>query len=214
MTEGDLKRLERATFRAAADSGLWDMFLAAVISMLAIAPLLSSRLGDFWSSAVFLPFYAVALLAIRTVQARIVRPRVGVVELAPSRKRRLGYLATIMLVVNVLALGLGIVAAIRGPTGQTDLVPLTLSLTLLLGFSTAAFFLEIPRVFAYGVLLAAAPPLGEALFQRGLASHHGFPVVFGVSAVVILGSGIIRFLRFLPRPRREGDGPSREESHA
>ena len=76
--------------------------------------------------------------------------------------------------------------------------------------ATVAFFLEIPRVFAYGILLAASPLVGEALFLRGYASHHGFPVVFGVSAVAILVSGIVRFVRFLPPPQRGMGGPTAE----
>jgi hypothetical protein len=209
MTEDELRRLERSTYRAAADSGLWDMFLAGVLAMLAIGPLLSVRMGDFWASAVFVPIWVAALVAIRIVQARVVRPRLGRVEFAPRRKRRLASLGVVMLAVNLVAVVLGVVAAARVPTGGA-LAPLGLSLTLLVGFSTAAFFLEIPRVFGYGVLLAAAPPVGEALFQGGHASHHGFPVVFGVSALVVLLSGIFRFVRFLPPSRTEWDTPPRE----
>lgn len=58
MTENELRRLERATYLATADTGLWDILLASVISSLAIGPLLSVYLGDFGASAVFLPFYA------------------------------------------------------------------------------------------------------------------------------------------------------------
>jgi len=205
MTENELKRLERSTYRAAADSGLWDMILACVVAMLAVGPLLSTRLGDFWTSALFVPFWAGALVAVRIVQARVVTPRLGVVDFSSRRKRRLASLGVVMLVVNLVALALGIVAAARAPSGQTQMVPLFLSLIFLVGLSTAAFFLEIPRVFAYGILLATAPPVGEALFQRGYASHHGSPVVFGVCAVAILLSGIVRFVRFLPPPRRQTD---------
>jgi hypothetical protein len=204
MNERELKRLERSTYRAAVDSGLWDMFLAGIVAMLAVGPLLSVYLGDFGSTAVFLPFWAGALWAIHHVQNRVVRPRLGVVDFSAPRKRRLVTFSVVMLVVNVVALTLGVFAATRTPTTQDEIVPLTLSLTLLAGFSLAAFFLGIPRVFAYGVLLALAPPIGEMLFRSGYASHHGFPVVFGLSAAAILVSGIIRFLRFLPPPP-EGD---------
>ena len=49
-----------------------------------------------------------------------------------------------------------------------------------------------------------------------VATAVGRPFVGAISflsAVVILLSGIIRFVRFLPRPRREADGPPREASH-
>ena len=80
-------------------------------------------------------------------------------------------------------------------------------MTILVGFSLASFLLEIPRVFFYGLLLAVAPIVGEALFVRGYASHHGFPIVFGVSSCVILVSGIVRFVRFLPPPQGANGQP-------
>lgn len=212
MTERELKRLERSTYRAAADSGLWDMFLACVLCMLAFGPLLSVHLGDFWSAAAFLPVFAGALWAIHLVQTRVIRPRLGVVEFSAPRKRRLLALGVVMLVVNVVGLIMGIFAATRTPIVQDDIVPVTFSLVLLGGFSMVAFFLGIPRVFAYGVLLAMAPPVGEFLFRHGYASHHGFPVVFGLSAAAILLSGIVRFVRFLPPPPaladRQSSGPN------
>ncbi len=84
MTDADLQRIERSTFRSVADSGLWDIVLASLVAMFAIAPLLSGRLGDFWSAAVFLPFFAILLLGIRVVQARVIQPRIGIVEFSRS----------------------------------------------------------------------------------------------------------------------------------
>jgi len=199
MMDADLTKIERATYRASLDSGLWDIFLASIISMLAIAPLLSVHIGDFWSSAVFLPVYAVILAAIRIVTMRVVRPRVGFVELARPRRQRFQMLSIVMLVVNVVALVLGFVAAARAPVVGGPIVSFGMSMVILVGFSMASFILEIPRVFFYGLMLAAAPLIGEALFIRGHASHHGFPIVFGISAAVILMSGIVRFVRFLPK---------------
>jgi hypothetical protein len=193
MIDVELKQIERSTYRAVADSGLWDVLLATIVSMLAIAPLLSVHLGDFWSSAVFLPVFAVVLLVIHVVKVRVIEPRVGAVEFAEPRRRRMVRLNIVMLVVNIVALALGSVAVLGGP-----IVAFGMSMVILVGFTLASFLLEIPRVFFYGLLLAAAPIVGESLFVRGLASHHGFPIVFGISAVVILVCGIVRFVRFLP----------------
>ncbi len=201
MIEADLQQFERATYRAVADSGLWDVFLASIVSMLAIAPLLSVHLGDFWSSAVFLPVFAAVLLVIRILKVRVIEPRIGTVEFARPRRRRMVALTVVMLVANIVALVLGFVAATRTPVLEGPIVSFGMSMVLLVGFSLASFALEIPRVFFYGLLLAAAPLIGEALFVRGWASHHGFPVVFGVASVVILVSGVVRFVRFLPRPQ-------------
>jgi MFS family permease len=213
MTQDELERLERATFLSTADTGLWDMYLASMVSMFAIAPLLSVYLGDFLSAAVFLPVFALLLWGIHLVKTRVIQPRVGLVEYGMPRKKRLKSLGVIMLVVNVMALVLGLVAAYRLPMDQGAIVPIFMSIILLLLFSTAALFLGIPRIFFYGLLLAVAPPIGEFLFQRGYATHHGFPVVFGTCAAVILMAGIVRFVRFLPPPVPGGGAPSTEGGH-
>jgi len=211
--DSDLQQLERNTFRAAADSGLWDIFLASVFAMFAVAPLLSGRLGDFWSSAVFLPVWAAVYALIRVIQERVVRPRVGWVRFGPARRQRLAWLTIVMLVVSLVALVAGLVAATLPPAGQLWLFPIALSLVLLVGFSSAALFLEIPRLFLYGLLLGMAPAVAEALWRRGLATHHGFPVVFGLCAAAILVTGVVRFVRFLPPRPDTAEGSQAESSH-
>ncbi|MFC1640156.1 hypothetical protein ACFL3B_05275 [Gemmatimonadota bacterium] len=199
MTDADLKKLERTTFRAAADTGLWDLLLASYLATFAIVLLLSGRLGDFWSSAILVPVCAGVYLIIRIIHTRVVLPRVGIIEVGSRRRTHLRRLSSIMLVVNLVAFALGIFAATRSAAGQDFPVPLVLSLTLLVGFSLAAFLLGIPRLFVYGVLVAGAPLVGEELFQRGYASHHGWPITFGVAAAIIFVSGLVRFWRILPR---------------
>ncbi|MCJ7735369.1 MAG: hypothetical protein MUP11_12585, partial [Anaerolineales bacterium] len=73
--------------------------------MFAIAPLLSKTLGDFWSSAVFLPFWAVVLLGLKEIQKKITRPRIGTVKFGAYRKNRLQKLNWIILGFNLIALG-------------------------------------------------------------------------------------------------------------
>jgi len=199
----DLKETERRTFRAAMDTGLWDVMIAGFLSMLAIGPLLSGRLGDFWASAVFVPFWGVLYLVLRLVRRRVVEPRVGVVRLGAERKARLGRFSAIMVGVNVVALVGGAVFAWR--PGSTVAPVVFLGLIVLSGFSIAAYFLDIPRYFAYGVLLVVAAVVGEMLFRRGLVSHHGYPVMFGASALAIAATGLLRFAKHLP-PRARGDG--------
>jgi len=49
-----LKDAERKAFQSTFADGLWDVFIGCSFPLqLTIAPLLSHRMGDFWSSAVF-----------------------------------------------------------------------------------------------------------------------------------------------------------------
>lgn len=208
MNITDLKAAERDAFRATADDGLWDLMIASVVAMFAIAPLLSGSMGDFWSSAIFLPIWGVIYLAIRRVRDRVVVPRVGTVEYGLERKRRLKTFGVVLMAVNVIALVLGTVAFLTFDSGAVNpgVYPIVLSLVVLAGSSLAAWQLEIPRLFLYGVLLATGPLIGEWLWRQGLVSHHGFPVVFGVAAIVIAVSGLLRFAR-VTNGRRPGADP-------
>ena len=213
MTDQDLVDVERQSFRAGVDTGLWDVLIALVFSMFAIAPLLSPRLGDFWSSAVFLPVWALAFLAFRFVQVRVVVPRLGTARYGQYRQRRLRRFVVGMLVVNVVALAVGTVAAVRMNLAAGWIYPVVLGLVVLFGFSMAAYTLDIPRYFFYGILLVGAPLVGEVLWRRGYASHHGYPLMFGVAALVIAAAGLVRFQRHVLRIRPPADAPPEDPSH-
>lgn len=212
MVDKDLKALEQRTFRTAIDDGLWDILVATVFANLAIAPLLSEDLGDFWSSALLAPIWLAAYVMILVVRRRFVSPRVGTVQFGAARRRRLRRLSIVLLIVNVLAAVLGAVAAIGVLMDWIDLgsgsmgYPLGLGFTVLVGFSAAARVTGITRYYLYGLMLAIAPLIGEWLWRNDLASHHGFPIVFGVAAVTILVTGIVRFLLVLkshPLPQHQ-----------
>lgn len=202
----DLKSIERASFRATVDDGLWDLLLASIVAMFALAPLVGSSLGDFWSSAVFLPIWAVVYGVVVLVKRRVVKPRVGLVKFGADRRRRMLRLSWAMVAVNVVMLGVGIAVAIAAEKGAGAglIYPISLGVVALALFSVGACALGIPRLFAYGVLLAGAPLVGEWLWRAGRASHHGFPVVFGAAAAAIAVTGTARFLQVLRRhPTRE-----------
>jgi hypothetical protein len=195
MTNDDLKAAERHAFRAVADTGVWDVFIAGVLAMFAIAPLLSGKLGDFWASAIFIPVWAAMYVALLFVRKRFLVPRVGQVRYGPYRKARLKRFTLVMLIVNVVALVVGATGFVLFERITGDMVyPATLAFTLLVGFSAAAYLLDVPRLFLYGVLLAGAPMVGEWLWRQGHVSHHGFPVMFGSAAAIIALVGLTKLV--------------------
>ena len=72
-----LKSAERKAFQSTFADGLWDVFIGVFALEFAIAPLLSKTLGDFWSSAVFLPVFGVVYLVIWLTRKYVVAPRIG-----------------------------------------------------------------------------------------------------------------------------------------
>jgi cytosine/uracil/thiamine/allantoin permease len=207
-TPVSLKTAERKAFRTTLADGLWDIFIACLLLSLAIAPLFSATLGDFWSSAIFLPIYGLVYLAIWLLRKHVIRPRIGTVKFGAVRQKKLRRFTTIMLVLNVLVFVAGLVVALvvnfqdRAQFGW--LISLFLGLFVLMGFSMAGTLLDTPRYYLYGLMLLAAPPIGEWLYQQHGFTHHGYPVVFGFSAAVMILTGLVLFLRLLKNnPRIE-----------
>ena len=193
-----LKDAERRVFQSTFADGLWDVFLGCWFPMqLAIAPLLSRSMGDFWSSVVFLPFWGAVYLAIWVIRKKVVKPRIGMVEFGTARKTRLKKLSLALLIVNVIALIFGLIAALHFNSLPGGAYPIVLGLTLLIGFSAAAYFLDFPRLYIYGLLGVFAPLIGEWLYQNAGASHHGFPIVFGMLGGVMILVGMVTFVRFM-----------------
>jgi len=201
-----LKEAERKAFRTKTDDGLWDVLLGCIFLMFAIAPYLSTTMGDFWSSVVFLPFWGLVYLTILLVRKYVVTPRVGTVKFGQRRKTRLMKLSLVLILVNAAALILGLVAAMTFGSVPGQIYPIFLGLILLLGFSAAAYFLDMPRLYLYGLLLWLSPLVGEWLWRQGYATHHGFPITFGITAGIMIIVGLVIFMRLLrdnPLPGEE-----------
>lgn len=204
MNKTSLKNLEREIFRTSTQDGIIDLHIGCMLLIFAIAPLLSSTLGDFWSSAVFLPFWLLVFFGLRAFRRSQIQPRIGKVEFGAYRVKRLKHLNLIILVFNLVAFGLGMLAFFNVLS-----LPgwLPLSIIFLIGFSLGGYMAESPRFYLYGVLCALLPFLGEYLYQNHGFSHHGFPVVFGsLSGGIILWGLILlaRIIRTYPLPGSEG----------
>ena len=120
----DLKEADRRVFATSFDDGMVDIFISSVGLMLVIGPLLSVYLGDFWSSAIFLPFWGVIYLVIRWVRKNVIKPRSGVVKYGPMRRKKMTIFTGIMLALNVIFLILGMYAFfsfIPGSSGWAQL---------------------------------------------------------------------------------------------
>ena len=207
-----LKEAEKKAFRATLNDGLWDVFLGCFLLMLVIAPFLSSSLGDFWSSAIFVPFWGLVYLVIWQVRKRVVAPRIGTATFGRARKNRLKKFTIVMLVVNIAAFVLGIVAAANVGRVSGRMTSILFGLLLLCFFSLAAYFLDLGRFYTYGLLAGVAPPIGEWLWVRGYASHHGFPVTFGVISGVTIVTGLMLFARLLRANPLPAEGSVPKES--
>lgn len=201
-----LEKIERKVFTTAFQDGLWDIFIGCIVLMFAVAPFLSTiGLGDFWSSAVFIPFWALVYLIIWLIKKFVVTPRIGVVKFGPSRKVKMSRFLVMATVVGIVGSILGILSAhINDAPGWVYVT--TFGLLVLIGFSVAAYFMDFARLYLYGVLIALSPLVGEWLYIQVGALHHGFPITFGTTAGIIILVGLIKLtllLRDHPIPKEE-----------
>lgn len=198
-----LKTAEKRAFQTTFEDGLWDVFIGCFALEFAIAPLLSGSLGDFWSSAIFLPFWGIAYLAIWLARKYVVAPRVGKACFGKTRMNRLRRFTIILVGLNAVLFVLGLLAAfaLGGASGVSiswrNLLPVLLGLFLLAGFSIAAYLLDFPRLYLYGALLFVATPMGEWLYLYHGAAHHGYPIAFGITAGIMIVTGLVIFVRLL-----------------
>ncbi len=191
-----LKEADRKLFTTYFDDGLVDIFLAAFALMFVIGPYLSVPLGDFWAAAVFLPFWGLVYLVLRYLRRRFVTPRLGSVTWGDMRKRKLRRGSIIMLVLNVIFLGLGVVAFLL-PIQSGYVMSLRFGANVLILFSVAGYFYDFSMLYLYGILIVLALPVGEWLYQTAGFSHHGYPVVFGSVAGIMLVRGLVKFFTLI-----------------
>lgn len=192
-----LKEAERKAFTSAFSDGLLDIFIGCFMLQFVIPLYLSERLGDFWSSFVLVPFFVILYLILRQVRKSVIMPRIGVVKFGSTRTERLKKFNFIMLVVLVVALLLGLLSAVEFERVPGWVHAARFGLIFLIGFSLAGYFLNMNRLYLYGVMVSLAVPIGEWLYANWGVSHHGFPVTFGSIAGIMIFSGLYQFVRLL-----------------
>jgi hypothetical protein len=192
-----LKKTEKKVFTSNFQDGLTDIFLGCCILVFAVGPFITPYLGDFLGTVLFVPFWALLFLALWVIRKRVTEPRLGTVALGPWRKARLFKFNSLMFLICSIGLILGVFSAINLESLPGWAHMARFSMLVLVGFTVAAYFLDFTRLYAYGVMLAAAPVVGEILYRDYQFSHHGFPVTFGITAGVITLTGLYRLVRFL-----------------
>lgn len=197
QTPISLKAAERQAFQASFADGLWDVFIGSLTLVFALAPILSEILGDFWSSFIFLPFWGLVYLSIWLVRKHVLASRLGTVSFGKTRRAKMRKFSLVMVVINALTLLLGILVVLNFRQIPGFGLAGLFGLLLLAGLSAAAWLLEFPRLYVYGLLLFVAPLVGEWLHSYHGFTHHGYPVVFGIAAGSMILTGLVIFIRVL-----------------
>ena len=220
----DLKELERRAFRSTFQDGLWDIFLGLLLLNIGIGTIVGGMLEEAemsltWIMLMIVPLPFLVLIAFWAGKKFITTPRIGLVTFGPQRKARMRnmravlFVSVLLLVIMVFwgwaAMGNGLPQWMRG-------IPLPLyvwPVQTIVVFGLAAYFLDVPRFYAYGVLYGLPLPLGLALAKNtDLTALGSVAIAYSVPVGVMVLIGVILFVRFLrqyPAPA-EGSIPEAE----
>ena len=208
-----LKETEQRVFRFVYQDGLWDICIGSFVLVFAIAPFLSHSLGDFWSTAVFVPFWAIVFAVAWLVRKRVVVPRVGIVTFGSWRKARMLTFSVVVLVFGLISLVLGFLSAVFFDAVPGWVHAARFSFIILVGFSLAGYFTGFKRLYLYGLLIALAPLAGEWFYTHTNIPHHGYPVTFGLTAGIAICIGLVKFIQVVRNHPLPDETPFAQEAN-
>jgi len=207
-----LKEIERKAFRSTFQDGLWDIFLGLLLLNMGIGTIVGGMLGETemslmslsWIMVMIVPLPFLALIAFWAGKKFITTPRIGLVKFGPQRKAKMKnlrvvlFLSVLLLVIMFIlgwaALGNGL------PSWMTE-IPLPLCVwpvQTIIVFGLAAYFLDVTRFYAYGVLYGLPFPVGTLLAKNtDLSALGSMAITYGIPVGVMVLIGVILFIRFL-----------------
>lgn len=199
----DLKALERKAYTSYHQDGIFDIILGLAIIFfgLTLLPLLEENMVYLWGGV-----FVVWFISYGAAKKSITVPRMGYVEFSPSRRYRLVFLFSLLVIVNVVILVImvfGLSAAAVAFLNQYGLLVVATvggGLFALFGWAT-----QIYRLLGYGVIMFLAFSAAH-VFVLPIT----YPII--VLGIVIAGLGFLllyRFLRKYPKVR-ESEEPIEE----
>ena len=196
----NLKEIERKAFMSTFQDGLWDLFLGLQLLAWGLAPLLEEivPLSDWWVAVLTAPLMLV-YLTIFTAKKYITAPRIGRVKFGSKRKAKVKGVVAMTFVILLLGLFVGALwwGGVRTGLPEWVAVPPVIWMVLLItGFSLAAYFLDLSRLYLYGVLYAISLPTRIILKQNPALGSISL-IAYFVSGSVMVLIGAVLFIRFL-----------------
>jgi len=194
----NLKELERKAFRSTFQDGLWDMYLGFLLLTMGMGPVLPAlNTSVMWTLVILLMLSVLAWLAFWAGKKFITTPRMGLVKFGPQRKAKLKKTRAVLF----LSALLGVITFVLRATWNIEWAAIPIpayvwAVQAIVVFGLGAYFLDVSRFYAYGVLYAIPVPVDIVLLQNtGLPGFMFLP--FGVSGVVMVLIGAVLFIRFL-----------------
>jgi len=208
----NLKEIERRAFRSTFQDGLWDIFLGLLLLNMGIGTIVGGTLGETelslmslsWIVLLIVPLPFLVFAAFWAGKKFITTPRIGLVKFGPQRKAKMKNVravlfVSVLLLVIMFFLGWAAMGN-RLPWWATQ-IPLPLYVwpaQTIIVFGLAAYFLDVPRFYAYGVLYGLPFPAGVLLVKNTDITVIGsMAIAYSVPVGVMVLIGVVLFIRFL-----------------
>ena len=198
-TQLDLKALEKKAWRSFFDDGLWDIYLGLLLGLMGVSSLLdNTNLSEDQATLVYVMLMLLVMTAFWLGKRFIVVPRIGRVKFQAKKRRKIGIVLFISVVVGFIVWWLAADMIDTTPEQRATLnniFPLIYSLNALIVFGSIAYFTSFERLYYIGVLFALPVPVDYWLHKNyDIDLGH---IAFVVPAAIIVGVGIWYFVRFL-----------------
>jgi len=199
MNDLDLKDLEKKAWKSFFDDGLWDIYLGLLLALMGISGAFdNTSLSEDQVMMIYLGLMLFVMLAFWFGKRFIVAPRIGRVKFQAKKRRKIGIVLTISVIVGLVAWWFTAGMTNVSPEQRTnfkEIFPLVYALNVLIVFSVIAYFTSFERLYYIGILFALPVPIDQWLYDS-YDINLGY-IAFLIPAVIIVGVGIWYFVRFL-----------------
>jgi hypothetical protein len=191
------KNIERRVFTSFFQGGLMEAWTGIILLQLGL-PLVFSRsgFGDLQSALITLPIALILLIVVLLLRKFVVTPRLGRVKFLPERRRRLSKLIIVPTVTLIAGAIVGYIYTENASIRNIFIGLMPFSLSSIIVFGAAAYFLDMKRLYIYGVIVGLIFPLGKYL-ETIIVSRNILPATLLFAAFVYLITATVFFVAFL-----------------
>ena len=192
-------KIERRVFTSFFQDGCIEAFTGIFLLQLGLPALFSrSGFGDLQSALITLPIALILLIIVFLVRKFVVTPRLGRVKFLPDRRRRLSKLIIVPILTLTASAIVGFIFAENASLRHILIGQIPFSLSPIIVFGTAAYILDMKRLYVYGVIVGLVFPLGKYL-ETIIVSRDILPGTILFTAFVFFGIATVFFVAFLKK---------------
>lgn len=210
MTTGitDLDNLEKDAFRKFYDDGIFDVYLGAMLIVMGVTALLTDQMSSEVSAMLVMLSLAMGITIPLLVWRRsLLRSRLGDFKPGPERRRKIKGTRLVLLgsvVLGIIVFGAATAAFNSDTSADTigAIIPLIWFVNSVVVLGAMAYFLDVPRFYAHGLVVGTAMPLliwPDVLWDSKLEPW----IAFGIPGFIVMTVGfykLVHFLRDYPTP--------------